>query len=141
MDIPSPTSTLGQGLRLSQITFAPPERLLYSLSIRDIGHRSYEFKVTRFMIGRWMTDNSNVLDRAIGHQQPMFNIKRLPFARYLIEHSLDEGSVFRMSSVQYEFHGGFVDAFEFENSKRFVGPYDVPIRIAPSGMTRSLRFR
>ena len=62
MDIPSPTPTLGQALRLSQITLAPPERLFYSLLIRDIGNGSYEFEVTRFMIGPWMTDNSNVLD-------------------------------------------------------------------------------
>src|ERR1700757_4459435 len=70
----------------------------------------------------------------------MFNIQRLLIPRYLIEHSLDEGSVLRMGSVQYKFHGGFVDAVEFENSKRLVRPNKVPPRNTPSETTRATRF-
>ena len=69
----------------------------------------------------------------------MFNINRFPIPLYLIKHSLDEVSVLRMRSLQYELHGRLFAGVEFENSKRFVGPNDVSTQHVPSEATRSTR--
>src|ERR1700739_733969 len=85
-----------------------------------------------------------MLDGTIRHQQAMFKIKGLPIPCCLIERFLDKGSVLRMCSLQYDFHGRFVGWVVFENSKRFLCPDDLasgnPPAEAPR-MTEPLSFR
>src|ERR1700674_4952320 len=90
-----------------------------------------------------MTYNSNVLPRAIRHQQPMFKIKSLPITCCLIERFLDERSVLGMGSLQYDLHCRFAGWIEFQNSKRFVLPDDMSTGNAPAetaGVAQLLRF-
>src|SRR5580700_2308851 len=91
-----------------------------------------------------MPHNLNVLHRAIRQQQPMFKIKSLPVPRYLVERFLEEDSVLRMCSPQYDFHCRFVGWIVFENAKRFLRPEDLSAGNIPSEtarMANSLRFR
>jgi hypothetical protein len=88
---------------------------LRPLALRDIRHGPHEFKVTRFIVCRGTTHNSNVLHRAIRHQQPMLKIKSFLIPYCLIEGFSDEGSVLRMSSLQYDFHSRCVGWVVFKN--------------------------
>src|SRR5260370_27377696 len=103
-----------------QDTALPLEQRLCRVAFGDIRYRPHAFKVTRFIVCCRMTHDSNVLHRAIRHQQPMFKIESLPLPCCLIESFLDEGSVLRMGSLEYDFHCRFVDSVVFKNSKRFL---------------------
>src|ERR1700722_17137296 len=62
---PGPTPRMRKPLRFRQETFAPPQRFFGPLAFGDIHHSAHEFEVARFIVGRWMTHDSNVLHGAI----------------------------------------------------------------------------
>src|SRR6266404_2969980 len=111
---------MGEPLRFRQVALAPAQRFFRSLALGDIGHRTHEFKIARFIVGCRTTDNSNVLTRAGWHQQPMFKIKGVPVLRCLIKSFLEESPVLRMGSLQYTVHGRFEGWVVFKDSKRFL---------------------
>src|SRR5262249_51944535 len=96
--------------------------LLGSLMLADVRNRAAEFHVARWIVCRGMTYDSDVFDGIIRHQQPMIEIKSLPFLRDAIDYTPDQRSVFRMSSLEYEFQCRFVTWVVFKYSIGFLRP-------------------
>src|SRR6266446_6418196 len=90
-----------------------------------------------------MAHNMNILDRTIGHQQPMFKIEILPFLRCAVECLLNAGSVVWMSSVDHELHCRLIGSVAVKDTKGFLRPVEFSARNIPTETARvaqPLRF-
>src|SRR6478752_4552535 len=68
---PGPAFRLAEFLRICQIHFALTQRFFRSHVVRDVSHRAHEFGAAP-LICRGATDDLEVLNRSIRHQQSMF---------------------------------------------------------------------
>ena len=90
------------------------------LALGDIRDRANEFQPSGLIFLRSMPDNMNMLDRTIGHQQPMFKIEISPFLRRTVDGLLEARSIFRMSSLEHELHRRLIGSSAFEYAKGFL---------------------
>ncbi len=82
----------------------PPDSSFGLLCRGDVHHRSDELDEARF-VAQGMSDDMDMLHRAVGHQQPILVIEVPLILRGTLDRLLDEGDVFRVDPLQDEVHG------------------------------------
>src|SRR3979411_2695646 len=83
-----------------------------------------------------MSHNPEILDRAVRHQQPMFDVKTWPRPWSPIGDLPDELPVFRVRSLDDCFEGGFGSWPVPEDPKALLGPVDLSVGNVPAEAAR-----
>src|ERR1700739_1109227 len=121
--IPGPTARVTEMLGFGQIGLATSQLPLRFPCSGTIRYRSNELDSTRF-ISRRASHGTDILHRAIRHQQPVFMIEIPALAARVIDGLLHSSAIFRMGALDYAFHGRPRLSVQLEYPKRFIGPED-----------------
>jgi hypothetical protein len=92
--------------------------------VRDVSHRAHEFGAAP-LIRRRATDDLEVLNRSIRHQQSMFESELRHITRSTLNDLLDRLSVVRMGSLHNQLGRNLGFRVKLKYSKGFIRPVDL----------------
>src|SRR3954454_16359769 len=118
---PGPTARVADFLCLCQKGFTFPQRFFSPPLVRDVSHGAHELGAAP-LIGRRATDDPEVLNRSVTHQQSMFESELRPFTRSTLNDLLDSFSAIRVSSLHNQISRYLCCRVELKYSKRFIRP-------------------
>src|SRR5258707_7833490 len=109
---------------LSKLPFALPDLFFRLLCCAEVRHGTHIFEVARRRFQR-ASQQVDVLDSTIRHQQTMFNIKIRLFVGCVVDSLLDEISVAGMTSLQYPLQRWLNRSIVFKDVVDFLRPVDL----------------
>ncbi len=113
------------------------------LGHRDVHHRSNKLDAAGLIVEDVSYD-VDIFDGAIRHHQAIFMLKILPALRRPLNGLFHQGGVFRVHTLEHEFHRRGGRSIVMKDSIGFLRPDDFAGRNFPakaSGVTEPLRFR
>jgi hypothetical protein len=109
---------------LPKLCFLFADSLFRSPVGRDVSHRAHEFGAAP-LICRRATDDLDVLNRSIRHQQSMFESELRPITRSTLNDLLDRLSVVRMGSLHNQLGRNLGFRVKLKYAKGFIRPVDL----------------
>src|SRR5260370_2291876 len=128
---PGPTPGMREPLRLRQITLASPQRFFCPLALGDVRHGTHIFEGARGSLQR-ASQNVEVLDRTVRHQQTMLKIKICSCLGRAVDSLLHEISVVGMNSSECRLQRGFNRSIVLKDLVGFLQPVDLSARTVPA---------
>ncbi len=111
-------------LHLFARSLLPSVRFLSASALGDVHQRPDKLDVAR-LVPQGAGHHLDVLDRAIGHLQPILDVKIVFLAPCTIECPLEQSLVLRMRLLDHAREVSCLRAIEFIDSKGFRGPPDL----------------
>src|SRR5262249_861120 len=107
-----------------QNAFLTGKQCLRPLAVGDVSDCADEFGVA-CLICRRATDDLEILNRSVRHQQPMFESELRPVPRSTLNDLLDRLSVIRMGSLDNQLGRNLSFRLKLKYSKGFIRPVDL----------------